>query len=138
MAVTHGATLVAPSIDTKTKAELNDIALEAGLYVCKESVTIMDTTSSNWSVVAISNENALSLKCFTQIWIPQTNTTPEVMFMRTSNGTSYSPFTPIATEAYLKKNAILNGNSQQTKVVVSNTRPTPQAGMNIVWIDTSN
>lgn len=138
MAVTQGAKLVAPSIDVKTKAELNSLSLEAGLYICKESVTILGTTSSNWSVVTVSNESLSSLKCYTQIWIPQTNTTPEHIFMRTSNGTSYSSFTELATEAYIKKNTIINANTQQTKLVVSNTQPATETGKTIIWIDTSN
>ena len=91
MAVSKGAVYVSPSMDIKTKDELNNVKIESGLYYCNDEITItaldalgseVSEISNRWTVICISNEYANILKCYTQIWI-NSSTKPNHVFIRT-------------------------------------------------------
>lgn len=99
MAVIKETTLISPSSDFRSKAALDTVNIESGLYYCNTAVTINSVTSSLWTVICISNYDMRTLHCYTQIWIPSltgsTNPTKQSMFVRTSasNATTYGNFT---------------------------------------------
>lgn len=147
MAVAQGKYFVAPSLDVKTKAELNSVSLEAGLYYCTESITVSATneqgssesvTSSRWTVTCISTEDASSVKCLTQIWIDSASPRDKI-FLRYANSdmSEYTDFSMLVTTDYLKNNVVLNTHSEPVHVVVSNSQPSAETGITKIWIDTS-
>lgn len=147
MAVAQGTKFVAPSVDSKTVAQLNSTQVEAGLFHCSESVTIsaldmfdneVSVTSNRWTVICISDENAITPKCYTQIWI-DSNSVQSVMFIRylTKDATAFTTFSMIATTEYLREKTVLNTHNEPVHVVVSNTQPTAESGITKIWIDTS-
>lgn len=147
MAVAQGKYIVSPSSDIKTKAELDSIKIESGLYYCTESVTInaenelgssIGVTSSRWTVICISNEQADKLACFTQIWI-DSSTPRSMMFIRYANSSlnAFTDFSMLVTSDYLRENAVLNTHTEPVHIVVSDTQPTAETGITKIWIDTS-
>ena len=147
MAVAQGKVIIAPSSDVKTKAQLDSVNIESGLYYCSDSVTLtasnernanVSVTSDRWTVTCISTEHADSLACLTQIWIDSANPQSK-MFIRYANAakSAYTAFDMIITSDYLKTNAVLNTHSEPVQVVVSNTQPTAESGITKLWIDTS-
>lgn len=147
MAVSNGSIFVSPSYDKKTKAQLDNIKIESGLYYCSDSYTVsavnefddgVAVTSSRWTVICISTEKATDLTCLTQIWI-DSSTPQSEMFIRYANSdkTGYTDFTMLITTDYLKTNAVLNTHSEPVHVIVSNTQPEAETGITKIWIDTS-
>lgn len=141
MAVTQGNIFVAPSTDIKTEAELNSTKLESGLFYCNKSKTItagsVSVTSDMWAVTCISNEDASTLHCFMQMWVPVQSSvgTKVTAFIRYSaNGsTSYGAFRALLNDTQ----AIQNPAGGDVRVVMSNTQPAAIANVTQIWIDTS-
>ena len=147
MAVSRGATYVSPSVDIKTKAELDSTKIESGLYYCTEEITITATDalgsnvseiSSRWTVICISTEYANSLKCYTQLWI-NSSTKPNHVFMRTlESDTTYSDFSLLITTDYLKNSGVLNGSTQPVELFVQSMSPGVKEGTTRIWIEHSD
>lgn len=147
MAVSRGTFYVSPSMDIKTKDELNNVKIESGLYYCTDEITLtalnalgteVSETSSRWTILCLSNELADKLKCYTQIWI-NSSVKPVNMFIRTlKDDTSYSDFSLLITSDSLKSMGILNGNSTPIEFYVQENTPGVKEGTTRVWINTSN
>lgn len=155
MAVVSQGKLIAPSADARSKATLDSVMTESGLYKCSDSVNINGVTSSNWIVIAVSNEALSSTKCYAQIWIDATS---RAAFLRTLNGSSYTAFitiltglhyststqakagtdnthlmTPLRTkEAVTAYGVLSDGN---TIIKVGGSQPAAQSGKTIIWIE---
>lgn len=129
MAVARNNVYVSPSVDIKTKAELDSTTIESGLYVCKEEVTIKGVTSSEWTVTCLSTNIKDSLHCCTQIWTSvNLNKTPK-LFSRTSSlgETTYSDFVSYASV----------NSDYPVEFVVGTAEPTPEDGVYKIFIDIS-
>lgn len=148
MAIAHSGVFVAPSIDVKSKNELNSIKIPAGLYYCKDSceITYLDEFDTNlslksdfWTVICISDKEAASTKCYTQIWICTACQTND-MFVRTLNtaGTGFTKFSKLVDIAYLKNNAVINTLSTPVELYVQSSSPGTKSGRTRIWIDTSS
>lgn len=128
MAVTRGDLFVSPSVDIRTKAELDSTSIESGLYICKESVTIKNLTSNRWTVTCLSTNTKNGLHCLTQIWTNVDSNTPRI-FTRTSslNSNTYSAFTSYA-----------NIDSEYpVDIVVGTSEPSPTQGVYKIFLDIS-
>lgn len=128
MAVTRGDLFVSPSVDIRTKAELDSTSIESGLYICKESVTIKNLTSNRWTVTCLSTNTKNGLHCLTQIWTNVDSNTPRI-FTRTSplNSNTYSEFTSYA-----------NIDSEYpVDIVVGTSEPSPTQGVYKIFLDIS-
>lgn len=147
MAVSRGDVYVSPSVDIKTKAELDSTKIESGLYYCTEEITITATDalgssiseiSSRWTVICISTEYANSLNCYTQIWI-NSSTKPNHVFIRTlESDSSYSDFSLLVTADYLKNSGVLNGGTQPIELFVQSMSPGVKEGTTRIWIEHSD
>lgn len=128
MAVTRGDLFVSPSVDIRTKAELDSTSIESGLYICKESVTIKNLTSNRWSVTCLSTNAKNGLHCLTQIWTNVDSNTPRI-FTRTSplNSNTYSEFTSYANI----------DSDYPIDIVIGTTEPSPETGVYKIFLDIS-
>ena len=62
------------------------------------------------------------------------------IYVRTINaaGTGYGNFTTFVNKDYLNTNAAVNKTGNPLEIYAQNSSPTPVAGKNIIWIDTSS
>lgn len=136
MAVIRDDVIVAPSVDTITLAEADSVTIEPGIYKIDEARTINGFVSSSWNVICLSTNSGSNPVCYTQIWIPAVPAEPITMYIRSRNGpgTGYTSYTTLSNQA----SAINNQTSYPTELYVQSSAPTPAAGKNIVWIDTSS
>lgn len=130
MAVIKQRTLISPSVDYRSKSDLDKIDVEAGLYVCDTALTINSVTSSLWTVICLSTSDMGELHCYTQIWIPttngSTNLSKQSMFVRSSayDATTYSGFTEFVSAA------------SSVDITVSSSQPaTSGTNQTKIWIE---
>lgn len=144
MAVTKLNTFVAPSMDVRSKDDLDSIQIESGMYYCSESITLNTTdidgetiqvTSSNWSILCISNEDATNLICRTQFWID--NVSNKVL-VRTIKPTmdAYNNFRLLVYADELQEH-VINKATNPTEIYIQATSPGVQSGVNRIWINDS-
>lgn len=151
MAVTHGSVYVAPSVDIKTKAELDSISIDSGIYYSLDEISIVSALnvsgdafthkSSKWTVLCMSTQDATKVKCYTQIWI-DSSSTPVQIFIRTlnANETAYNRFTKLSTADSLRNaEAVINKvGSIPVELYAQSSSPGTKSGVTRIWIDTSN
>lgn len=127
MAIAKGGVILAPSNDIRTKAELDSVTVEAGIFHVSEEVTINGVTSSKWTVLCFSNELQQSIQCYSQLWISvQQNLKPR-LFIRTAiqGANDYSDFTSFVN----------CGTSSPVELYVGGTEPVAESGVTKLYID---
>ena len=139
MAVIRDEIIVSPAVDIVTDAELANPVIEPGIYTLNTSKTILGQMSARWTVICLGNNNAKTPTCYSQLWLPAENNLADAnqnIYMRTINtaGTAFGSFTKFMNNG----NGIINESSLPTELYIQNSQPTPTAGKNIIWIDTSS
>lgn len=126
MAVARNNIFVAPSVDIRSKEELDSTTIESGLYICKEEITIKGVTSSEWAVTCLSSNIKDGLHCFTQLWTSVNSSTPKV-FSRTSSlgENTYSNFVSYASV----------DSDYPLEFIVGDTEPTAEEGIYKIFIN---
>lgn len=144
MALISDDTIVSPTVDELSLAGSDSVKLEPGFYLVNASKTIDGQTASIWNVTCIGDTAARNPKCYMQVWIPASTSGLTVanqnIYVRTINaaGTGYGNFTTFVNKEYLNTNAAVNKTGNPLEIYAQNSSPTPVAGKNIIWIDTSN
>lgn len=128
MAVVKDKVFVAPSTDIKTLEELDSLVIESGIFYCGEERDILGVTSDRWTVICLSNETQVGLRCYSQIWIPSHNNfnlPNRRLFIRTSGltGSGYSDYSTFVSSA----------TDSVVDMYFGGDEPEPERGITKVW-----